>query len=466
MAALFLSGMVFPQQRVSEGEKKQIIEEICFLLREHYVFPEIADKIIYLLKGNLKKGKYDNAPDNTVFATLLTEDLRSVNQDLHLRVDPLASRKAEPQDEPDWPEIFLNFISRDKSRNYGFVSVQILEDNVGFLELRKLAPLKAETKRILTGAMDFLSNSDAVIIDLRKNTGGSPEMIQFLTSYFFKDPVRLTGYFERKTGGVYQSRTLEKFPYKKLVDIPLFILTSKSTISAPESFAYNLQVLGRATVVGEVTKGAANPGRFFRIKEKVQLLVATGYAENPITETSWEGVGIKPDVETSAETALDKALVLANEQARAYRKKKDLMVAGYINKLKTQIAEAEVLVKGDLRKGETFLNQLADEWFGKEFMNRYFFLSLGDSYRDKNDSRMAILIYKQVPRFYPDYSTGYQKLADIFWSLGDRKTALKYLVKLLELNPNDKATLHRITQINMPNSDKKNEWNIDKSLEE
>jgi len=439
LISILFSPIAFSQQNIAQTDKEQIIDEICTLLREHYVYPEIAETIIDSLQNNLKNGRYHKAKDNDVFSDLLTEDLQSVNQDLHLKAWSL----------------------RD---NYGFISVQRFDGNIGYLELTKLKQLNSESKRIVKGAMDFLSNSDALIIDLRKNTGGHPEMIEFITSYFFEDQVQLTGSYQRVTGGIQESWTLKDFYNKKMVDIPLFILISKKTISAPEGFTYNLQTLKRATVVGEVTKGAANPGRFFRIKEMILLLVATGYAENPITKTSWEGyaenpitktswegVGIKPDIEISAEEALNRALKVAKESAKTYREKKDKELAGYIERLQMQIEEVEKLVEKDVRLGEELLNQVTDEWFGKEFINRFFFLEMGSDYRKKNNTKMAILVYKQIPRFYPEYITSYRKLADTYLSMGDNTNALKYLTKVLELNPNDKVTLQKINSISGTN---------------
>ena len=75
--------------------------------------------------------------------------------------------------------------------------------------------------------------------------------------------------------------------------------------------AYDLQALKRAIVVGEVTKGGANPGRWVHLDEHFACLIPTGRAVNPITGTNWEGVGVHPDVEVSADLALKTAELLA-----------------------------------------------------------------------------------------------------------------------------------------------------------
>ncbi len=443
LSMLSLSG-ANSQQPVTGEDRERIVDEICGILREHYVYPQVAESIAERLRKSLRDGVYDSASDNAAFAALLTEDLRSVNQDLHLRADPLAPGSTRSSEEPNWPRIFLNHIFDDKQSNFGLVTVKRFDGNIGYIELTKLKPLNTESRRIVRSAMEFLSNSDALIIDLRSNTGGTGEMTEFLSSYFFAEPVPLTGEYERATGGIHESSTIVDFYNSRLVDVPLYVLTSSRTISAPEGFAYNLQALGRATVIGETTRGAANPGRFFRIKEKIQLLVATGYAVNPLTGSNWEGTGVIPDIATTEEQALDKALEVASEAAEEFRRKKENAVGGYIETLNGQIADVETLAARDPRAAEEMLEGIVDEWFGLEYLNRYFFLELGDQYLAKGNDTMAALVFRQVPRHYPDYITGYRKLADMYYSAGDKPKALIYLTKMLELNPNDRTTLQRI----------------------
>jgi len=63
-------------------------------------------------------------------------------------------------------------------------------------------------------AMNFLANTDALIIDLRQNGGGDPSMVAFLISYLFDgpDPVHLNDLYFRPTGETQQWWTLATFP--------------------------------------------------------------------------------------------------------------------------------------------------------------------------------------------------------------------------------------------------------------
>jgi C-terminal processing protease CtpA/Prc len=100
-------------------------------------------------------------------------------------------------------------------------------------------------------------------------------------------------------------------PGKRFAGKDVYVLTSHVTFSGSEELAYDLKVLKRATIVGEVTGGGANPGDVFPLPNSFSIFVPTGRAVNPITKTNWEGVGVQPDVAVAADKALDMAHYLA-----------------------------------------------------------------------------------------------------------------------------------------------------------
>src|SRR5205807_1618729 len=66
--------------------------------------------------------------------------------------------------------------------NFGIHHVERLPGNVGYLDLRRFyeAELAADA---LIAAMRLLSNTLALIVDLRKNGGGQPSTVTLLCSY-------------------------------------------------------------------------------------------------------------------------------------------------------------------------------------------------------------------------------------------------------------------------------------------
>jgi C-terminal processing protease CtpA/Prc len=96
----------------------------------------------------------------------------------------------------------------------------------------------------------------------------------------------------------------------------VYVLTSGSTVSAAEDFAYNLKMLHRATIVGETTRGSAHAGVFHRIDDHFGMGIPEVKVENPFGKADWEGVGVEPDVKVKAADALETAEKLALDRLR------------------------------------------------------------------------------------------------------------------------------------------------------
>ena len=109
--------------------------------------------------------------------------------------------------------------------------------------------------------------------------------------------------------------TASPVPGNKLVDKPVYILTSSSTQSAAEYFVYNLKMLKRAVVVGETTAGHQHSGGFYRINDHFGMGIQDAAPpRNPYTVKGWEIIGIEPDAKVSRREALDVAKKLAESR--------------------------------------------------------------------------------------------------------------------------------------------------------
>jgi retinol-binding protein 3 len=201
-----------------------------------------------------------------------------------------------------------------RRQNYGFEKIERLPGNIGYLDLRGFFP-PDEGGATAVAAMNVLSNSDAVIVDLRQNGGGDPSMIQLITTYFFDEPTHLNDLHWRTTSGerVDQFWTLPHVSGRRMPKVPLFVLTSKFTFSGGEEFANNLRALKRATLIGETTGGGANPGERFPLPAGFGVFIPGGRAVNPIDNSNWEGKGVEPHVKVKADDALATAKVAALE---------------------------------------------------------------------------------------------------------------------------------------------------------
>lgn len=321
MLALLLAGLSLPaqaQETISPEEQSLTIDSLIQSLEANYVFPDVARKMGEHLRRQYKSGAYRTLGSPVAFADKLTEDLQAISRDLHLRVrfNPEGARQMRAQDAagaPEGPdEHWLKAMRRD---NFGFQEVKILEGNIGYLGLRGFFPAEfgGETA---AAAMNMLSNTGAIIFDLRQNGGGDPGMIQLLTSYLYdgRETVHLNSFFFRPTDDTTQTWTLPYVPGRRNPKAEVFVLTSGRTFSAAEEFTYNLKNLKRATIIGETTGGGAHPGGMRPIGERFVAFVPNGRAINPITHTNWEGTGVSPDVAVKQEKALEVAHQMALEK--------------------------------------------------------------------------------------------------------------------------------------------------------
>ena len=276
--------------------REKAISDISALLVERYVYADVAERCATHLKSQLASGRYDSLAQPADFARVLTDEMRTVCEDRHFEVGVRETSPAQPAN----PNAWMDDLRR---RNYDFHEARRLPGNVGYLDLRSFPPPDIAGSTA-AGAMAFLASSDAVIIDLRRNSGGTGDMVLFLATYFFDRPTALSNTTRRAQGTVTQDRTLPWVPGPRILNADLFILTSETTFSAAEAFAFSLQAIGRAKIVGERTKGGANAGRWTNISDQLRVFISNAHATSAATGKTWDKVGITPDIPAKSADAL------------------------------------------------------------------------------------------------------------------------------------------------------------------
>ncbi len=317
----------------------KVIRLLSEKLRTYYVFPDMAEKLCAGLQKHLDDGDYDDITEDEFFAYALTTHMQEICHDEHLWVkwhlnslpDEEALRSSK-----EWRE---SQQLQAKVNNYGFYKVERMAGNIGYVDIRYFhRPSWGGDTAV--AALNFLANMSAIIIDLRKCSGGYPGMISLISSYFLgTEPVHLSDIYWRDDDTTNHYWTLPYVPGQELDDKPLFLLTSKETFSAGEGFAYDLQARKRAIVIGEKTNGGAHPGASYRLDQHFEVFIPIGYLTHPITKQNWEGIGVTPDVQTESE----EALMAAHKMALA------LIIESFSNSpmepLKALVAEAQEAYK-------------------------------------------------------------------------------------------------------------------------
>lgn len=302
-------------QKLDPETKGAIIEEVARLIEEKYVFPGIALKIAENIRGKHANKAYGPIEKLSDFLQQVTHDLRAVNDDAHLGVIP---RKGPVMDGVSPEEMYKSiFLKRAPFQNFGFKTIQRLLGNVGCLVLDEFSYVEMDGENVggdtARAAMQVLSHCDALIVDLRDNFGGREEMALLLLDYFFDGSIHLLNnrYRGREETEIW---TQGERSGGRLAEIPLYVLTSRHTVSGGEMFAYVLKNRKRATIIGEKTRGAAHRTHLYSLKSGgIDVAIPVGTTIDPETGTDWEGKGVEPDVEVPSGKAMDVAYKKALE---------------------------------------------------------------------------------------------------------------------------------------------------------
>ena len=269
-----------------------------------------------------RRAEYLVLANPEAFRRAINADLLATSGDKHLQVsvEPRSRDDVIAQASPPTMEQMSAEEARD---GFGVREARVLEGGVAYLDLARFSG-HPDAGTAIDAAMVRLAGARALILDLRRNGGGGEAALRRLMGHLSPAPMRLEDIAMRRCApdpadreGCVQdgSRDVQErfadavaapaFPTR-----PVYVLTSGGTFSAAEAVAYALRAEGRATVVGEVTGGGANPSIAMDLGPWFTVIMPIGEARHPLTGSNWEGVGVTPHVVVPADRALEKALRL------------------------------------------------------------------------------------------------------------------------------------------------------------
>jgi hypothetical protein len=295
-----------PAAQTSQFDPRSVVAEVRRVIADRYVLPERRAALDSVLAEGLSSGRYIVA-DPAVFAERVNADLERVGRDRHLNFNyrPQPTNAGEPRRQgPPSPEEAQRAA---QARNHGVRELKVLPGNVRYLAYDGFDWSGDGAARALETAMRFLSGGDAVIIDLRRNGGGSPLAVQYLVSHFMEPNRPLMTFHMNGAATPDTTASLPELPAGRMIGRPLYVLTSGSTASAAEEFTGHVLGYRLGEVVGENTAGAGFRNQIVPIEGMFVLSVSVGRAVLASTGRDWEAVGHAPTTAAPVANALEVA---------------------------------------------------------------------------------------------------------------------------------------------------------------
>lgn len=298
--------------RMSADETRDVVLALAKVLRERFAFRERGASAAREIEAMAAAGKFREVRNAAELLQQIEKQIAPIVDDRHFRARYFGPEMVAGFTEaPPTAEEIAEFHQEIRLRGGEIPEVRWLDGNVGYLRIHKFMDAAPSAEK-LSAAMGMLADTSALIIDVRGAPGGEPAGVAKVIGHLVsertatvrtEDPVNpslsRSFYAEPSTPG-YTGK-------------PIYVLIDGRTGSGAEEFAYDLQAIGRATLVGETSAGAATPGGYRPLAHGFVAFIPMQIVTHALTGTNWEGTGVHPDVRVPAAEALQRAHRLALE---------------------------------------------------------------------------------------------------------------------------------------------------------
>jgi retinol-binding protein 3 len=289
---------------LSQSEIRQVVSQAINVLKQQYLFPEKSVLATRSLRYKLASGEFYKHNELSMLEYNLNQLLRETTGDSYIEI---YSQK---------PTLKLGHFSKERTKSqkqFGFVGAEVLPGNIGYLYLPFLNTVEA-TREDLDKAMAYLSEVEAMIIDLRDVEGESVLLAQHIISYFTPPNFELADIVSSQfvEGNKLYSAEVNGSEYF-IHNFPLYILNSAFVSGVGEFLSYTLKHFDKAVVIGEQTMGVSHSTKEAQLGQHLMIRFPYATAHHTVTKSNWEGRGVVPDFEIEAVKSLELALQLARE---------------------------------------------------------------------------------------------------------------------------------------------------------
>ncbi|CAK4272611.1 unnamed protein product, partial [Aphanomyces euteiches] len=227
---------------IDAEEKRQVVARLATEVRNKYCIPEQGEWIAHAVEI----ASFDDAATLGEFAQKLTSVMFSVNQDGHLNVAVTQEKQDEPPatETPSREDMKItledvsdSMLQRFYNRNFGVPKVEVLAGRVGYINWTSIV-FDIIARDYVISALNLVSATEALIVDLRECGGGDPDTADILYATLFDQETHVNDFYWRPIDTT-KARIVgqkDKFPELKRTYFgkPVYILTSHDTFSCGE----------------------------------------------------------------------------------------------------------------------------------------------------------------------------------------------------------------------------------------
>jgi hypothetical protein len=302
----------------AQGRPTSLVAALATRIDDFYVDPAVTRIYRAALDKALAEGAFDGLAGDALAARLKSV-LQAAHPDLHLSIYAPGSGMFGKEDEKGQPQIPANALEAA-----GWVA-----PGIAYVRPFAFFDRESDVER-LQKFMDEHSGARALIIDLRHHNGGELREMDVILADLFAAPTNLLTMtsrpaawerFEKKApterlSVIARDTTMVREMHRavprtggaRMAGTPVYVLTSRRTASAAEHLALAMKISGRATLVGDTTRGAGHYGDEVELADGFSMFIPYGDTVDPKTGKGWEGGGVTPDVAVPAKDALDYVL--------------------------------------------------------------------------------------------------------------------------------------------------------------
>ena len=325
---------------LTAAQQAEILSEFSVVLNKSYVVPQNAKAYIEALDQAVANGHFSATLGIDEFISHANTLIQETHPDKHLRLltpekydqvmkmfygEQSDNETAQPaghvaKEHKSAEQTSNGHTSRQRASTGSLKSIgvgrvsEISRDGLNQIAYLELERFDASSRSVnfINRVFSTFSDSDGVIIDLRNCGGGEGEMVSILSSFFFAEATHLlSSSMQVDAHGnrpLVERWTIPNELSDSFADKPLIILISNKTFSAAESFAFGMQAVGRAELIGETTGGGGYMNDFFALPYSLGASVSVGRTFDHRTGKDWQGIGVMPDLKVESDHALKTAL--------------------------------------------------------------------------------------------------------------------------------------------------------------